>query len=119
MNKNTYIDNLKRLSTIIMALNENNVITVQEIRSSVNSNDFESKANYIHNQLHYYWNSYKKNKPVKGYDRPTIIRLHTALVTEMLKKKIKHVWLSELDDTLPLVMKKQTEKSPDSKKAKH
>lgn len=122
----TYTKYLKELQSIIndrlYAEEPIKDVTVKETEQLITVNDIRSSKdndlNAIHNKLHSLWNMYKQSKRIGKYNRATIVSLHTATVKEMVKRKMKHIWLSELDDTLPLDLKKLTEGSKEYNKLK-
>ena len=126
MDKLTYINHLKKLQSIInnrlLAEEPTKDVPEKETEKLISPNDIKSSKdndlNTIHNKLHSLWNMYKQGKRIGKYNRATIVSLHIATVKEMLRRKMKHIWLSDLDDTLPLDLRKLTEGSREYNKLK-
>lgn len=127
MDKLTYINHLRKLQSIInnrlLAVEQpTKDVSEKETEKIITNNDIKSskdnELNEIHNKLHSIWNMYKKGKRIGKYNRAVLINLHIYTVKELFKRKMKHIWLNDLDDTLPLDLKKATEGSREYDKLK-
>lgn len=99
---------LKNIHTQIdnMLMEMKSDITIAKIKSSR-----DKELVFDHSLCHSYWSRIVKNESVQGWNKNKLIRIHAAIVSEMLKRGFKHTHKSSLDDTLPKNLKDKTIKS--------
>lgn len=103
MNNRNLLKKIQRqLNSLLMEMKSD--MNVEQIKNSK-----DKELLFDHSLCHTYWSRLKQDKPVSGWGKSKIIRMHTAIVTEMFKRDFKHIHRSDLDDTLPSTLKTKTD----------
>jgi chaperonin cofactor prefoldin len=63
---------------------------------------------YMHSSVHGIWNKISNNERVEGWDKTKLRRIHSDIVKEIIKRELRHNYISDLDDTLPSNLKDAT-----------
>ena len=92
------------------------VWTGSESTTVVTFDDPDKEILVDHSLLHSYWNRIKEKKPIIGWSRAKIIRYHSMIVRELVRRRLTHTPINDLDDLLPEGLKKRlTYKSASTK----
>jgi len=62
-----------------------------------------------HKYCHWYWSNIKKGIKYKYWNKPRLIKFHTAIVKELFRRGFKHNYHpNSIDETLPKELKEKS-----------
>lgn len=105
----------KKLKRILYSID----VMLLEIRQNITPNEInklkDKELKSSHTSLHGIWAKLNHSQRVGDWTERDVKVLHTDIVKEMIKRKLQHNYLSDLDDTLPSYLKTKTQQPNISK----